>query len=89
MENSSTRDTITIEWDSASGNSACGPVEYIVTVVNLMDGNVHEVEESQTTITFDDLINDIMYEISVAAINRAGRGPSSPPISVTGNARGT
>ena len=88
LRNSSTEDTITIEWNSASGNSACGPVSYIVTVVNLMNGNVNNFEQRQNKIDFTDLRNSTMYNITVVAVNRAGNGESSA-IVVTGNAGGT
>ena len=83
LRNSSTATEIIIEWDSPDGPSNCGPVfYYIVTIVGRNAMNTFE-ERAE----FSDLINGTNYTISVAAVNRAGTGPTSM-ITVTGNAKG-
>jgi len=79
---SKTTNTITMMWYPDSYN--CGSVLYynvtIVNSVNSSDMNI--TESSESTIKFSNLINGTTYNISVAAINRAGTGPTST-ISVT------
>ena len=88
LENSSSVNTTTIEWDSAISPSGCGSVRYIITVVNLMDaGDMRVVDQMQNKIDFTNLMTGTIYTISVAAVNRAGSGPSST-INITGNAIG-
>ena len=67
-----------------------GPIFYYdVTVRSLDDGIIRSTQRtSQTTAQFSNLLNGTDYNISVAAVNRAGSGPSST-INVTGNAIGT
>ena len=81
--------TIIITWDPANSHRDCGPVHYTVTAINLAD-----VSDRNTIVVwgpraeFSNLINSTNYNISVAAVNRAGSGLSSTII-VTGNAEGT
>ena len=78
-----TRNTITIVWDPARSPN-CGPVlYYIVTIVNSVDDNDRNATElSGTRAVLSNLINDTSYNISVAAVNWVGTGPTST-ISVT------
>ena len=89
MRYTATNTEITITWNPTFDVSDCGSVlYYTVTVTSLAD------DSDRNTIVvwgpraeFSDLINDINYNISVAAVNRAGSGPSSTII-VTSNGRG-
>ena len=73
----SSRNGITIEWDPADSPN-CGPVLYYnVTIVNSVNANdMNTTQLSVTRIEFCNLINGTSYNISVAAVNRAGTGPS-------------
>ena len=85
--NSDTTDTaIIITWDPADSPNDCGSVlRYTVTATSLVDGSVRSPERlNQRVAEFSSLINGTNYAISVAAVNRAGTGPSSTII-VTGN----
>ena len=86
LRNITTDTTITITWDPADSPSGCEPVfYYTVTVVNLANNNVRNpITEWRLRAEFSDLINGTNYTISVAAVNRAGSGPSLA-INVTGN----
>ena len=70
------RNGITIEWDPADSPN-CGPVlYYIVTIVNAVNANDRNITLSSVTrAEFSNLINGTFYNISVAAVNRAGSGP--------------
>ena len=88
FKSSRTANITTVEWNSAISHSGCGDVCYIVTVVNLMDaGDVRMINQTQNKINITNSNNGAMYNISVAAVNRAGTGPLSTII-VTGNAIG-
>jgi len=65
-------------WDPAD-SPYCGPVLYYsVTIVNSDDvSDMNTTEISESTIKFSNLISGTTYNISVAAINRAGTGPTS------------
>ena len=88
--NATTDAAIIVMWDPANSPSDCGPIFYYdVTVRSLDDGIIRSTQRtSQTTAQFSNLLNGTDYNISVAAVNRAGSGPSST-INVTGNAIGT
>ena len=84
--NSDTTDTaIIITWNPAVSPN-CGPVlRYTVNATSLVDSSVRRPERlNQTVAEFTNLINGTNYNISVAAVNRAGIGQSST-ITVTGN----
>ena len=70
---------ITVEWDEAVSPSGCGPVfYYIVTAVNLADASdMITIETLENVTEVSNLRNCTSYDISVAAVNRAGTGPSS------------
>ena len=74
-----TNTTITIVWDPAVSPSNCGPVFYYnVSIVNLCNAPaISTIVTYQTTTLFSNLRNGNSYTISVAAVNRAGSGPSS------------
>ena len=84
-----TNATITITWDPTVSPSDCGPVlYYTLTATSLADASDRIIiVTSQTVAVFSSLMNGTLYNISVAAVNRAGSGPSSTII-VTGNAIG-
>jgi len=65
-------------WNPAD-NPYCGPVLYYnVTIINSNDvSDMNITETSESTIKFSNLISGTTYNISVAAINRAGTGPTS------------
>ena len=71
------RNTITIVWDPADSPN-CGPVlYYTVTIVNSVDAtDINTTVTSERGIEFSNLINGTSYNISVAAVNRAGTGPT-------------
>ena len=70
-----TNTIIRVMWESADSID-CGPVLYYeVTIMNSSYTNT--IKTSETNATFSDLINGTNYTISVAAVNRAGTGPSS------------
>ena len=71
--------TVIITWNPTFDASDCGPVlYYTLTATSLADDN-----DRNTIVVWgiraelSDLINGISYTISVAAVNRAGTGPSS------------
>ena len=71
---------ITVMWnDALSPTTRCGPVIfYDVTIVNLMDPSEMMTVERRDNVTgFYNLRSNTSYNISVAAVNRAGTGPSS------------
>ena len=74
-----TTNTITVEWDSADSPSGCGPLLYYnVTIVNAV--NARDMNSTQVTVNraeFSNLNNGTYYNISVAAVNRAGTGSVS------------
>ena len=84
-----TNTTITITWDPAISPSDCGPVLYYnVIAASLADASDRDtIVTSQTIAGLSGLRNGTSYNISVAAVNRAGSGPSSTII-VTGNSIG-
>ena len=72
-----TTDSITIQWDPAN-SPYCGPVLYYV--VNIAPSeNISDmiINASKSNTEFLNLINGTLYNISVAAVNRAGIGPIS------------
>jgi len=75
---SKTTNTITVVWDPAD-SPYCGPVLYYnVTIVNSDDVSDTSIAETiKSTIKFSNLISDTTYNISMAAVNRAGTGPTS------------
>ena len=86
LRHTTTDTTIIITWDPVDSPSGCESVfYYTVTVVNLANNNVRNpITVWRPKAEFSDLINGTEYTISVAAVNRAGSGPSST-INVTGN----
>ena len=78
-----TTNTITIVWGPADSPN-CGPVlYYTVIIVNSVDANdMNTTVTSERGIEFSNLTNGTSYNISVAAVNRAGTGLTST-ISVT------
>ena len=87
LRNSATTNTtIIITWDPAI-SPGCGSVLYYnVIATSLADASDRNaIVTSQTIAGFSGLMNGTSYNISVAAVNRAGSGPSST-INVTGNA---
>ena len=87
-----TNTTITIQWDPAVTLSYCGPVFYYnVTILNQCNApDMSTIITYQTTTVFSNLRNGNSYTISVAAVNRAGSGPSSmiTVTTLTGNEGG-
>ena len=72
-----TNTTITVVWNPAD-SPYCGPVfYYIVTAISLADDGDRNTIVWEPRAEFSDLINGTNYSISVAAVNRAGTGPSS------------
>ena len=71
--------TATVMWDPADSPYDCGPVlYYIVTLVNLDDvSDMNAIEANQSRAEFLNLKIGVSYNISVAAVNRAGTGPVS------------
>ena len=73
-----TANSITIQWGPAD-SPYCGPVLYYVVTIapseNISDMIITESSESSTE--FLNLMNGTLYNISVAAVNRAGTGPIS------------
>ena len=80
-----TNTTIRVEWDPADFPSGCGPLLYYnVTIVNLIDASdMNSSEESVNRAEFSNLKSCTSYNISVAAVNRAGIGPISTTIETT------
>ena len=88
MNINTTDTTIIITWDPADRPGGCGPVfYYTLTATSLDDGSVSTQRPSQTRAEFSNLLSGTNYTISVAAVNRAGSGPSST-ITVISNGRG-
>ena len=89
LRNTATSNTaIIITWDPADSPDDCGPIlYYTVTTTSLADARDRNTIVWGPRAEFSDLINGTEYTISVAAINRAGSGPSST-MNVTGNAIG-
>ena len=84
-----TNTTVIITWDPAVSPNDCGPVLYYnVIATSLADASDRNtIVTNQTIAGFSGLRNGTSYNISVAAVNRVGSGPSSTII-VTGNAIG-
>ena len=81
--------TIIITWDPADYPDDCGPVfYYTVTATSLADASDRNTIVWGPRVELSDLINGTEYNISVAAVNRAGSGPSSTII-FAGNGRGS
>ena len=79
-----TNTTLTVQWDPAISPSDCGPVFYDLTAVNSANASdVVALERRGTTAEFSNLKSGTLYNISVAAVNRAGTGPSSVIIQTT------
>ena len=76
---------ITVQWNPAVSPSGCGPVlYYIVTAVNSANtSDMVTLQRRQTTAEFSNLRIATSYNISVAAVNRAGIGASSVIIQTT------
>ena len=70
-----TNTTITVEWDAAN-SSNCGPVLYYnVTIVNSVNGTeMNTTTLNDRELKFFNLMSGTAYNISVAAVNRAGTG---------------
>ena len=70
-----TTDTITVAWDPTDSLN-CGPaLYYIVTIRNLaISCDINSFDLTVPRAEFHDLINNVAYTISVAAVNRAGVG---------------
>ena len=77
--NIATNITTIITWNSTFDASYCGPVlYYTVTATSLADdSDRNTIVVWGTRTKLPDLINGKSYIISVAAVNRAGTGPSS------------
>ena len=90
LNSNTTNTTIIITWDRAISPNDCGSVlSYDVIATSLADASDRSTKRpTRERAEFDDLIMGINYTISVAAVNRAGTGPSSTII-VTGNTIGT
>ena len=84
-----TANTTITAWDPAVSPSDCGPVlHYIVTAESLVDASDNiTIKARQNRAEFSSIMKGTNYTISVAAVNRAGSGPSSTII-VTGSAEG-
>ena len=80
----SSNNIITIVWDPAD-SPYCGPVLYYnVTIANSATPNdMNATKTSITRVEFSNLMNGTSYFFNVAAVNRAGTGPTSPTINVT------
>ena len=81
-----TNTALIITWNPTFDASKCGPVlYYTVTATSLADDNDRNtIVVWGTRAELSDLMNGINYTISVAAVNRAGTGPSSM-ITLSGN----
>ena len=79
LRNIATNTAVIITWNPTFDASDCGPVlYYTVTATSLADDNDRNTIVVWGTIAeLSDLMNGIDYTISVAAVNRAGTGPSS------------
>ena len=78
-EGTVTANVITVMWDDAVSPSGCGPVLYcIVTAVNLADASdMSTMETRESVAEISNLQSNTSYNISVAAVNRAGIGSPS------------
>ena len=87
-----TNSTVTIQWDPAISPSGCGPIlHYNVTIMNQCDApDMNTIATNQNRAEFFGLRNGSSYDISVAAVNRVGTGPSSRIIitTLTGSEKG-
>ena len=87
-----TNTTVTIQWDPAVSLSGCRPLfYYTATIVNLCNApDMSTIITNETTTVFSNLRNGNSYTITVAAVNRAGSGPSSmiTVTTLTGNEGG-
>ena len=75
-----TNTMIIVTWGlSITPSNGCGLVfYYIVAIMNSVEvTDMNITETSQTRAELSNLINGTSYIISVAAVNRAGTGPSS------------
>ena len=79
-----TVNTITILWNPADSPN-CGPVlYYTVTIVNSVNPtDMNTIVTSERGTEFCNLMNGTSYNISVAAVNRAGTGLTSTIIVTT------
>ena len=76
-----TTDTVKVAWDPTNSLN-CGPVlYYIVTIRNSCGINSFDLTVLRAE--FHDLMNNVAYTISVAAVNRAGRVGMETIINVT------
>ena len=89
MRYATTNAAVIITWNPTFDVSDCGPVlYYTVTATSLADVNDRNTIVWGPRAEFSNLLNDTEYKISVAAVNRAGSGPSSTII-VTNERRGS
>ena len=75
-----TNTMIIVTWGlGITPSNGCGLVlYYIVTIMNSVEvTDMNITETSQTRAELSNLLNGTNYIISVAAVNRAGTGPSS------------
>ena len=72
-----TTNSITIQWNPVD-SPYCGPVLYYVVAIEPSE-NISDmiINASKSSTEFLNLINGTLYNISVAAVNRAGTGPLS------------
>ena len=78
-EGTVTATMIAVMWNDTVSSNGCGPAFYHnVTAVNLMDpSDMISMQTSHNVAEFSNLRSDMSYNISVAAVNRAGTGPLS------------
>ena len=73
-----TNTVVIITWNPTFDVSDCGPVlYYTLTATSLADVSDRNTIVWGPRTEFSDLINGTNYNISVAAVNRAGSGPLS------------
>ena len=86
MRYATTNAAVIITWNPTFDASDCGPVlYYTVTATSLADVSDRSTVVWGPRAELSNLLNGTNYNISVAAVNRAGSGPSSTVIVVTGN----
>ena len=78
-EGTVTTTEVSVMWNGAISPSGCEPVlYYIVTAVSFIDpSNILTMVTRDNVAEFFNLRSDTSYNISAAAVNRAGTGPSS------------
>lgn len=75
LTNSSTTTSITVEWDDIS-SGYCGVVYYEV-LISLDNQEVDRITTTNLSATFQNLMNDTIYSVTVVAFNRIGRGTTA------------